>query len=176
METWKDVLGFENYYEVSNTGLVRSKPRLVIRKNGRPHTVKSKILKPCISTDGYLKSCFSINGKLYPFAVHRVAANSFLGKQDGYEVNHINGIKTDNRIENLELLTHSENIKHAVKLGLLPVTRGSQRTQAKTTESVIKLMQEMRAKGIQRKVILSELNLSLHTYKDVIRGKSWRHV
>lgn len=174
-EIWKDVIGFENYYEVSNLGKVRSKPRLIKHRNGNLYIKKPTILKPSID-DGYLKSCFCVNKKLKSFAFHRVVAEAFLDKKDGLEVNHINGNKSDNRVENLEYVTRSQNLKHAVETGLLKVTRGSERVHSKTDEATILKMLNLRSCGVQRKDILKQLNLSIHTYKDVLRGKTWRHV
>ena len=107
-EIFKDVKGYEGYYEVSNLGRVRSTSYKGI-----------KILKPSITKSGYLNVIFCINQKREHKLVHRLVAETFIpNPKNKPQVNHINGIKTDNRVENLEWCTASENGLHAYKNGL----------------------------------------------------------
>lgn len=176
MEIWKDILKFNNEYQISNKGRIRSVHAVILRSNGTTHTRVSKVLKPSIDK-GYLKGAVCVNKKMIPYKIHRLVAEAFV---DGYdlnkEVNHIDGNKLNNDAFNLEWVTRSENMIHAVCTGLLPVTRGSQRVQAKMTESDVILIKEMMAKGIRRKDVCEKLNITVHMYKDVQRRKSWRHV
>ena len=108
-EIWKDVVGFENLYQVSNLGNIKALP-----KHGR----KSVNMKHCIK-HGYCTVSFSKNGKSTTLYVHRVVAQAFLQNAEGKpEVNHIDGNKLNNAIDNLEWVTISQNQKHAIKLGL----------------------------------------------------------
>jgi hypothetical protein len=176
MEIWKDIKEFNNEYQISNLGRIRSKEAIIIRSNGIPYKRESKILKPAVDK-GYLKGAVCLNKKLVRYKIHRLVADAFVnGKKDGLEVNHINGNKTDNNAQNLEWVTRSENMIHAVKTGLLPVTRGSQRVQAKMDEQTVLKIYDLRSKGLQRKLILSELGITINMYKDVIRGRTWKHV
>jgi hypothetical protein len=100
MEVWKKVPDFEDY-QVSNLGRVKS------FKKG-----KEKLLNPSLNANGYLRLCFSKHNKRFYFSVHQVVSMAFLNhKPNGYElvINHINFIKTDNRLENLEVVTQREN-------------------------------------------------------------------
>lgn len=108
IEIWKDIIGYEGLYQVSNFGNVKSLDRCV--PFGTNHRiVKSKILKPILSTSGYSKVALPKN--LY---IHRIVLTSFVGICDlKPHVNHINGIKTDNRLENLEWVTARENLIHS---------------------------------------------------------------
>ena len=116
MEIWKDVVGYEGLYEVSTGGRVRSKAHItrIVRKGiqiDMPHP--GKIMTPQARRHGYLAVClYGRGGNKRGFkqiSVHRLVAEAFLGNGDGLEVNHINEDKTDNRLENLEWVTHQQN-------------------------------------------------------------------
>lgn len=81
---------------------------------------RNKFLKPYISSNGYERVRICYDGKFESWTVHRLVATMFLDKSEGQnQVNHKNGIKTDNRVENLEWCTISENQKHSWKMGLI---------------------------------------------------------
>lgn len=110
-EIWVSVLGFEGRYEVSNLGRIK-----ILNSRYRRHSdiVWTRVVR------GYETVGLTLNGKSKHTMVHRVIAIAFIPNPENKPcVNHINGIKTDNRIENLEWVTHAENTKHAVDTGLL---------------------------------------------------------
>jgi len=110
-EIWQNIEGFE-YYQASNLGQIKSLGR-VVNCNGGKKTVKEKILKPIIQTTGYKTVNLYKNGKPNVLYVHRLVYEAFCGKiPDGYVVNHINEVKTDNRLENLNLMTPKENTNY----------------------------------------------------------------
>lgn len=111
---WLPIEQFEGNYEVSNTGLIRSIHKVITKSDGKTYTRVSKILKHAVDSNGYCRCAVSFNNKLITVKVHRVVATGFLGKSN-LTANHINGIKSDNRVENLEWLSHSENIKKSFK-------------------------------------------------------------
>ena len=109
-EIWKDIKGFEGIYQASNLGRVKSLERFRKGKNGFLVSVKEKILKPRMLNSGYYIVQLYKNsiGKWYQ--VHRIVWEAFNGSiSEGLQVNHINEVKTDNRLSNLNLMTPKEN-------------------------------------------------------------------
>jgi len=112
-EIWKDIKGFEGWYQVSNLGNVRR----VAPVNGSP---RCKNLKPWINTRGYSHVTLNVCCKKTVFRLHRLVAEHFIGDPlpEQTDVNHIDGDKQNNAVSNLEWCTRSENMSHAIKTGL----------------------------------------------------------
>ena len=115
-EVWRDINGYEGYYQVSSEGRVKSLERTFINKSGRKRTVKERILKPAFDGWGYLIVTLCAGGKRKNLMVHRLVCEAFNDNRDEKpEVNHINEIKTDNRACNLEWCTRRENLNHGTR-------------------------------------------------------------
>ncbi|MEW2737586.1 NUMOD4 domain-containing protein [Providencia rettgeri] len=135
IEEWLPVpiQNFSESYEVSSLGRVRSLDRCTTGSILKMK-VKGRLLKPRMRKDGYLTVNFSFNNRGSQFAIHRLIALAFIkNASDLPYVNHKNGIKTDNRAENLEWVTPLGNIKHAIDSGLMTVARGADNEQFKGT-------------------------------------------
>lgn len=104
-EIWRPVVGYEGLYEVSNTGRVRS---LNYNRTG-----KVRELKPEATEAGYLRIALCKDGKAKNHKIHAIVMAAFVGpRPEGYDVNHIDECKTNNRVENLEYCTRRENLNH----------------------------------------------------------------
>lgn len=105
-EKWLDIKGYEPWYEVSDRGRVRTKKTGLIRK-------------PQLTPKGYLRLQLGVSGKPINAFIHRLVANAFIDFEgDSKQINHKNGVKTDNRVSNLEWVSPSENLQHAYDTGL----------------------------------------------------------
>ena len=111
-EIWKPIKGYEGCYEVSNLGKVKSLERKVESvRNGKPfiNTYYEKLLRQAIDNKGYYRVKLQKDRNKETRKVHRLVAEAFLGDIYNKEVDHINTIKTDNRVENLRIVTSKEN-------------------------------------------------------------------
>jgi hypothetical protein len=116
---WRPIRGYEGHYEVSNDGQVKSVARDCKEARWGKQLLSEKILKPGFNM-GYPRVALCKGGKIKNVSVHRLVADAFVhGKTEvKCQVNHINGIKHDNRYTNLEWVSPKENTIHAVRLGL----------------------------------------------------------
>lgn len=117
-EIWKDVFGYEGYYEVSNIGNVRSVDRCITKKNGEVQRRKSRIMTQRLNSDGYWVVKLSRDGVSKTVPVHTLVARAFVdGYFEGAEVNHKDCNRRNNVYTNLEWCTHKENIEYCLNLG-----------------------------------------------------------
>lgn len=179
-EIFKDIIGYEGLYQVSNIGRVKSLKRI---GKGRGLNIgfaerifNEKILKPQL-TNKYYSVMLSKNGKIKLMKIHRLVLTAFKeNKENKSQVNHIDGNKLNNNIENLEWCTVSENITHSYKIGLRS-KKGEKHHLCK-----LKLIDVIKIKLLQPMSRNDELKLSkkLGVHFDTIRAikyeRSWAHV
>lgn len=122
---WMDVKGWEDYYQISEDGKIRSKDRTITDKIGRTRSWKGQILNPDIAPNGYYRVSFSINRKRQQRYLHRLLAEHFIPNPNKLpQVNHLDGNKLNNNLNNLEWVTVQENTIHAYKHGLIKHVSG----------------------------------------------------
>lgn len=169
MEHWKPVVGWEAVYEVSNHGSVR-------RASAGPATKIGRRLKPYPDTMGYPTVRLCNLKRIRQYTVHTLVAAAFIGpRPEGLDVNHRDGIKSNNRDSNLEYCTCGENIRHAFASGLVKTRcRGEKHHKAKLKESDVR---DIRANnGISAAEWGRVLGVSRNTIHRVRSGQNWRHI
>lgn len=114
-EIWKDIKGYEGLYQVSNIGNVKSVSRKKKSRWGSEHLSKERLLTLSNTLYGYLRVTLYKKSNRKSFLVHRLVIENFSNEIPKEAVNHINEIKTDNRVENLEYMTRAENNRHGTR-------------------------------------------------------------
>ena len=119
-EEWRDVVGFEGLYQVSNLGRIKSLQKYIPYKDGRLRNYPEKILKQNKVGRGYLYLSLYNNDVIRQQYVHRLVAQAFIVNANNFDyINHIDGCKTNNCVSNLEWCNNSMNMKHAYMMGLI---------------------------------------------------------
>lgn len=116
-EKWKDIKGYEGLYQVSNTGKIKSISHYTRNNvNGGKRLTKGRILSQYKMPNGYLQVQLSKNQIREKHYVHRIVASAFLRNEENLsDVNHIDGDKDNNAVENLEWCSHKDNQIHMVR-------------------------------------------------------------
>ena len=163
-ETWRDVVGYEDQYEVSSFGNVRR---------------KIQNLKLNSSVHGYYNVSLSKNGECTTKLVHRLVAEAFLDNSECKEqVNHKDCNKLNNEINNLEWVTPQENITHAVLNERQRDQRGEDNNMSKLTEKDVLFIMKLKKSGYTTYKIHKEFYPYLHqqTIYGITSGKTWKHL
>lgn len=143
--------------------------------NFKEYTVKGKPRKLLVNHRGYLRIQLSHRGEY--ISVHRIVAKAFIHNPNNLpEVNHINGVKNDNRPENLEWCTRSENHNHALKNGLIKPKQGVEHWNSKLDEIQVKTILRCAADGMTGYKLAKYFKVSQSVVYNIIRRKTWRHL
>lgn len=147
----------------------------IIKRNGEIYSnISKKVLKPYKNHKGYF--LIDLKGRKAQ-SVHRIIDKKFIpNPKNKPQVNHINGVKTDNRVENLEWVTPSENCVHAFKLGLR-CNKGDNHPSNKLTEQKVREILKMKQETKKTQKEISALyGVSIHAIYDLSKGKTWGHI
>ena len=173
-EEWRDVKGYEGFYQVSNSGRVKS----LLYHTRHGIFSRDKVLSPT-NRDGYRLVGFQVKNSRRTLSVHRLVAEAFLPNFEGKkEVNHKDFNRSNNRVDNLEWCTPVENNHHTLNAGRANHARGEQTGSAKLTESQVKrirLMKEITPNLLQ-KDIARMFGVDRTTIGLILSRKHWRQV
>lgn len=176
-EVWKDIPDFEGFYQVSNIGRVRSLDRVVTFKDGSMRKYKGKVLKPSIGNSGYEQVRLCNDGGCNTKSIHRLVLEAFKPHVNmiDLQVNHIDGVKLNNHLTNLEWVTARDNILHAHDTGLTNIM-GERNPHAKLTNAdVLEILKRLDTGELQRN-IASDYGVSRDCITLINTGHNWRAV
>jgi hypothetical protein len=164
-EEWREV-EVAPRYEVSNLGRVRNKKSGRVL-SGSPHATLGYVLVGVLPVRSGGRAAY----------VHRLVAQAFLGAPPPrYEVNHKNGIRFDNRLENLEWVTHSQNNKHSYDVLGRPRTYGERSGRSTLTPDAVRSIRALWDDGRTREEIAAQFGISTSSVRAIVTRKRWAHI
>ena len=177
-EIWKDVVGFEGFYQVSSHGRVKSLDRHVLGKAGLLYLQRSMIKIQKLNRLGYSTLHLCINSVNKIFSVHRLVAKAFIPNPENKpQVNHIDSIRDNNHVDNLEWCTHIENIRHSWANNKNRKTvKGENNNMAKLTESQVIEIRKQLSNGIFCSQIGKSYGVTKAAIQAIKSGKTWKHI
>jgi len=166
-ETWKCIPEYEGWYSASSLGKIR-------RDRPGKGTRIGLILKPRINHNGYERVMLYKNGKSRTHFVHCLIMLTFLGPKPNKDtdVNHDDGIKINNHIQNLSYISKSGNKLHSYRIG----TSTREGVSILTEKQVVQIRKMNNDSSVNRKSIAKEYNVSVRTISAVITRQNWKHI
>lgn len=177
-EVWKAIAGYDGVYEVSSIGRVRSLDHMVLGRYGGFVRKPGKVLRLKVEKTGYHRVCLRRPGHAFSATVHRLVAETFIPNQDGLPVvNHKDGDKVNNCVENLEWCTYKQNSIHAIQNSLYEHSRGESVCGAKLTESDVISVRNLYADGLlSQKAIADQFGIGQDAISLIVNRKRWKHI
>jgi len=160
-EIWRKINGVYDIYEVSNKGRIR----------------RGSFIRKQVLSNGYFRTNLSKNNKLKSFYIHILVAETFISNiPENFVVNHKDGNKLNNNLDNLEIISQQENVVHAYKNNLINTRRGSAHQNSKITEEDAYEIFRLRKEGKTQKEIGQAFGISREQARDIINRKRWKHL
>ena len=176
MEVFKEVKDYEGIYFVSNLGNVKSVDHYCSGRNGSGKQ-SGRILKQHICFKGYSRVSLSFNGKRFSTGAHRLVALTFIPNTENKpQVNHINGIKTDNRVENLEWCTNKENQIHAIINKLVKHNTCEKHHMSKLTNKQVLNIRGLYKIGFTNKELAKDHNISNSAMSKILTNQTYINI
>jgi hypothetical protein len=173
-EIWLPIKDYEGFYEVSNLGRVRSVSRIVKHSRGGGKIVLGDI-KSTSSTRGHLRVHLYKHGVTKSFFVHRLVAIAFIPNHENKpSINHINCVRGDNRVENLEWCTSQENENHKKSLGRQ--AKGTKIGLSKLNDDAVRYIRKNYIKGKNTRELAEKFGVAVTQIKCVARRLTWKHI
>lgn len=173
-EIWKDIIGYEGHYQISNQGRVKA-----LGRKGSGCCVIDRIKKVTKSKDKTHYDSFGlcVGNKSKCFMLHRVLAIHFIpNPENKKEVNHIDGNKSNNSLENLEWVTASENIYHGLKLGIMNTANGLTKSNVRfSKQDVIEIKKRIK-NGDLGAHIANDYGVNKVLIYNIKSGKTWKYI
>lgn len=173
MENWKEVEGYNGVYKVNEKGVVKSITHYLVGRKGSGKQT-GRTLKQQKSIKGYMRVSLSLNNKRFNTSAHRLVALSFIPNPENKpQVNHKNGIKDDNRVENLEWCTNSENQIHAIKNNLTNQTYAESHHMSKLTNIQVLNARELFRLGSANKDLAMIYGVSTPAMSKILTNQTY---
>ena len=173
-EVWKSVLDWEGIYEVSSFGRVRSCDRLIRYASGRTALHRGTILKPMANQKGYLHVDLCRRNHAIRKGVHRLVLEAFVGSEYGKDACHNNGVRDDNRLENLRWDTRAGNINDCKMHGT--TARGERAGASRLTRSQVERIKAELIAGTPQRTLAAAHGVSQTAIHYIAIGRNWAHV
>ena len=170
-EEWRGVVGYDKWYSISNIGRIK-------RISPGRGTAVGRLENPIITDSGYFRVPLSCNGARSNKQVHHLVMEAFIGPRPrGLVCNHKDGDKLNNRVDNLEYVTSSENTKHAYRIGLMKRRYGEDAPNSRLTEVKVREIKILLSQHeLTQREISEKYNTTQTTISDILHKKRWEDV
>ncbi len=179
-EIWRDIKGYEGYYQVSNKGGIKAVDRTITRSDGVKRFYPESLKSPHVNNRGYVIVGLSIDNIKVNKKVHRLVAKAFIPNiENKPQINHRDANKENNNVDNLEWCTNYENCKHAHENGLrkIEVLKGEDSNLTTTKKKTVIAMRKLyKQGGYSYQDMAKKFNVGDSCAYHILTRRSWKHI